>query len=196
MEVTTEKGEKVDTPTKLTEEGPRHSVSDPSLGFFSKMKLRSTTSAAVDNTHSMLSPKRSKSSRGISFSHSSSRSSQVSRSYDPTADSSLIHLTMDDFIRQFSGESNLPKPKEEVDSIPSPISSPSSVFRPLLLFIPLRLGQERFNMEYADAVKACLTVPQSVGIIGGKPRHALWLIGYQGNQKGQSFNYFNYIIFR
>ena len=192
VEVTTEKGDKVDTPTKLTQEGPRHSASDPSLGLLNKIKLRSSTSAAtsVDNTHSVLSPTRSKSSRGISFSRLSSRTSQVSRSYDPTADSSLIHLTMDDFIRQFSDESNLPKTKEDVDSPPSPICSPSSVFRPLLLFIPLRLGQERFNMEYADAVKACLTLPQSVGIIGGKPRHALWLIGYQGNPKRQSFNYF------
>ena len=179
VEVTTEE---VDTPPKLTQESPRHSTSDPSLGLLNKLKLRSTTSATatgIDNTHSVLSPTRSKSSRGISFSRSP-KSSQVSRSYDPTADSTLIHLTMEDFIRQFSGETNLSKTKEEVDSPPSPISSPSPVFRPLLLFIPLRLGQERFNMEYADAVKACLTLPQSVGIIGGKPRHALWLIGYQG----------------
>ena len=29
-------------------------------------------------------------------------------------------------------------------------------FRPLLLFIPLRLGQEKFNMEYKDAIKVML----------------------------------------
>lgn len=50
-------------------------------------------------------------------------------------------------------------------------------FRPLLLFIPLRLGQDHFNQDYADALKACLTLPQSVGFIGGKPRHALYFIG-------------------
>ncbi|KAL5476153.1 hypothetical protein EMCRGX_G026065 [Ephydatia muelleri] len=51
-------------------------------------------------------------------------------------------------------------------------------FRSLLLFVPLRLGQDKFNMEYAAALKASLTLPQSVGFIGGKPRHALYVIGY------------------
>lgn len=32
-------------------------------------------------------------------------------------------------------------------------STEGSKFRSLLLFIPLRLGQEKFNMEYRDAVK-------------------------------------------
>jgi cysteine protease ATG4 len=54
-------------------------------------------------------------------------------------------------------------------------------FRPLLLFIPLRLGQEKFNVEYAEAIKSCLELKQSVGLIGGKPRHALWFIGYNDN---------------
>jgi hypothetical protein len=56
-----------------------------------------------------------------------------------------------------------------------------SEFRSLLLFIPLRLGQEKFNLEYKEAVKACLSLPQSVGIIGGKPRHALYFIGHHGD---------------
>lgn len=56
-----------------------------------------------------------------------------------------------------------------------------SRFRSILLFIPLRLGQDKFNMEYKEAVKACLSLPQSVGIIGGKPRHALYFIGHHGD---------------
>ena len=31
-------------------------------------------------------------------------------------------------------------------------------FRPLLLFIPLRLGQDNFNMEYADALKVSYSI--------------------------------------
>ena len=49
-----------------------------------------------------------------------------------------------------------------------------------MLGLSLRLGQEKFNMEYANALKACFTIPQSVGVIGGRPRHALWLIGCNG----------------
>ena len=54
-----------------------------------------------------------------------------------------------------------------------------SFFRPLLLLIPLRLGQDKFNLEYAKPLVSCLKLPQSVGIIGGRPKHALYLIGYQ-----------------
>jgi cysteine protease ATG4 len=56
-----------------------------------------------------------------------------------------------------------------------------SEFRSLLLFIPLRLGQDKFNMEYKEALKACLSLPQSAGVIGGKPRHALYFIGHHGD---------------
>ena len=43
-------------------------------------------------------------------------------------------------------------------------------FRSLLLFIPLRLGQEKFNMEYAEALKVCaLTVPLSLSLCSSLP---------------------------
>ena len=53
------------------------------------------------------------------------------------------------------------------------------IFRPLLLLIPLRLGQDKFNLEYARPLLSCLKLPQSVGIIGGRPKHALYIIGFQ-----------------
>ncbi|XP_062521684.1 cysteine protease ATG4B-like [Corticium candelabrum] len=59
-------------------------------------------------------------------------------------------------------------------------SQPS--FKPLLLFIPLRPGQDKIREEYREAVKTCLKVKQSIGIIGGKPKHAFWFFGCQGNQ--------------
>ena len=36
-------------------------------------------------------------------------------------------------------------------------------FRSLLLFVPLRLGQDKFNMEYAAALKVCVCVGEGVG---------------------------------
>ena len=32
------------------------------------------------------------------------------------------------------------------------------VFRPILFFIPLRLGQDRFNEQYKDSLKVCVCV--------------------------------------
>ena len=58
----------------------------------------------------------------------------------------------------------------------------TQLFRPLLLLIPLILGQDKFNLEYAKPLLSCFKLPQSVGIIGGRPKHALYLIGYQDEQ--------------
>ncbi len=47
----------------------------------------------------------------------------------------------------------------------------------LLLLVPLRLGLDRFNEEYVDAVAKSFWLPQSVGILGGRPRGARWFYG-------------------
>lgn len=101
-----------------------------------------------------------------------------SRSYDPSFDKSLLNLTMEDLHKQGKADSG----HLDERSMGREEATPSG-FRPVLIFIPLRLGQERFNMEYKEAVKACFTVTQSVGIIGGKPRHALWFVGYHGKYR-------------
>ncbi|ELT88258.1 hypothetical protein CAPTEDRAFT_225251 [Capitella teleta] len=51
-------------------------------------------------------------------------------------------------------------------------------WRPLLLIVPLRLGLSEINPVYIPFLKTCLTFKQSVGIIGGKPNHAHWFIGF------------------
>ena len=174
VEVTKENGEKVPTPNSNTKKHNfQFSKSDPSLSESNK-----TPSNAPEITSPKPTATRTRRHKiSLSFSPTSIPNN-LSRSYDPNTDSALLNLTMEDFQRQFSGEPNLASHREEVDSASPPIGSPDYVFRPLLLFIPLRLGQERFNMEYAEALKACFHVPQSVGVIGGKPRHALWFIGY------------------
>lgn len=58
----------------------------------------------------------------------------------------------------------------------------SSSWRPMLLFIPLRLGLSTFNPLYSKCIKNTFTMKQSLGIIGGRPRHAVWFIGCTGNE--------------
>lgn len=48
-----------------------------------------------------------------------------------------------------------------------------------LIFIPLMLGIGHIQQEYYEALKFFLSLSCSVGIIGGIPKSALYLIGYQ-----------------
>ncbi|CAL1541661.1 unnamed protein product [Lymnaea stagnalis] len=58
-------------------------------------------------------------------------------------------------------------------------SKPSCTqWKPLLLIIPLRLGLTDINPIYFESLKKCFKLKQSVGIIGGKPNHAHWFIGF------------------
>ncbi|VDK20939.1 unnamed protein product [Taenia asiatica] len=59
----------------------------------------------------------------------------------------------------------------------------SSTWHPLLLILPLRLGLHEFNMRYAPALQGLFKLRQCVGVIGGRPNHALWLIGSVGDDE-------------
>jgi len=54
-------------------------------------------------------------------------------------------------------------------------------WRPLFILVPLRLGLDNFNDIYHSHLKATYRFPQSVGIIGGKPRAAMYFVSYQEN---------------
>lgn len=58
--------------------------------------------------------------------------------------------------------------------------NPSRKWKPLLLVIPLRLGLSEINPVYIHGLKTCFTFRQSLGVIGGKPNHALYFIGCVG----------------
>ncbi|XP_071537688.1 cysteine protease ATG4B isoform X3 [Panulirus ornatus] len=56
------------------------------------------------------------------------------------------------------------------------------IWRPLLLFIPLRLGLSEMNPVYFSGLKKCFKMPQSLGLLGGKPNHASYFIGFMGDE--------------
>ncbi|XP_069474226.1 cysteine protease ATG4B isoform X2 [Ambystoma mexicanum] len=55
-------------------------------------------------------------------------------------------------------------------------------WKPLVLLIPLRLGLSEINKGYIETLKHCLMLPQSLGVIGGKPNSAHYFIGYVGEE--------------
>lgn len=165
VEVTTIDGEHVPTPIKTK---MRSASSNPALNedfeIVTEENVPDIVTKSVDRTKLKRYGQRS-----------------YSRSYDPSIDASLLNLTMEDIQKQYKakrGEDAQTETTMMDQDEATPL--PQNNFRPVLVFIPLRLGQERFNMEYKEAVKACFSVRQSVGIIGGKPRHALWFTGYHG----------------
>ncbi|KAH9259443.1 hypothetical protein BASA81_002486 [Batrachochytrium salamandrivorans] len=64
------------------------------------------------------------------------------------------------------------------------VSSRQSTSRPVLLFVPVRLGVRELNEAmYGKALALALRFPQSIGIIGGKPGRSLYFCGSQNNSK-------------
>lgn len=53
---------------------------------------------------------------------------------------------------------------------------------PLLLLFPIRLGIETINAIYYPSLLQLLSLPQSMGIAGGKPSSSYYFFGYQDDQ--------------
>ena len=50
-------------------------------------------------------------------------------------------------------------------------------WKPLLIIVPLRLGLTVMNRCYLNAIQEYFKLPQCVGIIGGRPNHAVYFYG-------------------
>lgn len=54
--------------------------------------------------------------------------------------------------------------------------------RAVMIFVPVHLGLDRFNVEYASSLLRVMRLPQSLGFIGGSPNHSLYFVGSHGQK--------------
>ncbi|XP_063219689.1 cysteine protease atg4da isoform X2 [Bacillus rossius redtenbacheri] len=57
-----------------------------------------------------------------------------------------------------------------------------SLWKALILLVPLRLGMEKLNYMYGPCLTSLLQLETCIGIIGGRPKHALYFIGFQDDK--------------
>ncbi|XP_066583605.1 cysteine protease ATG4D [Prorops nasuta] len=66
-----------------------------------------------------------------------------------------------------------------LDDVRSECENTNGTWKSLVLFVPLKLGADKLNLYYAPCLTALLSLDTCIGVIGGRPRHSLYFIGYQ-----------------
>jgi len=68
---------------------------------------------------------------------------------------------------------------DEITKLCTSNTTSSRPWNSLFIMIPLRLGINSLNDVYISSLKSLFSFPQSLGIVGGKPRAAMYFIAYQ-----------------
>lgn len=91
-------------------------------------------------------------------------------------DDICVHVPMDGAVYKDTVEKLCTSARSNNDKCPP------QMWRSILILIPLRLGISKINPTYFEPLLETFKFPQSVGIIGGRPRQAYYIIAHQDQE--------------